>query len=189
MIIIYNKIIKLDINIQKEKNKDLREKYQARYAKNRPHTIKSTTNDNSFFSKFNDKEEDEESKLQPLEEFTGGSSNDNEIERNKLKQLLSTYNNKIKNLHTNYFKDMKEIFQETILQTLANKYNVSTSIILTAFNKILKELNKIKKLESANLKLQWWSEKIIRIFNPRRFKYYSRILYTIKCISASKTFI
>ena len=161
--IINNKIINLDINIQKDK--DLREKYQARYAKNRPHTISSTTNDDAFLSKLND-EEDEESNLQPLEGFNGGSSNDNEIERNKLKQLLSTYNNKIKVLHKNYFKDMKETFKETILQTLANKYNVSTSIILSTFNKIIKELNKIKELESADIKLQWWSEKISEYITP-----------------------
>ena len=163
--IINNKIIKLDINIQKEADKDLREKYQARYAKNRPHTITSTTNDSTFLSNLND-EEDEESNLQPLEEFTGGSSNDNEIERNKLKQLLSTYNNKIKSLHTNYFKTMKEIFQETMVQTLADKYNVSTSVVLSSFNKILKELNKIKELESADLKLQWWSEKVSEYITP-----------------------
>ena len=164
--IINNKIINLDINIQKDK--DLRDKYQARYAKNRPHTINSTTNDDIFLSKFNDEEdeEDEESNLQPLEGFDGGSSNDNEIERNKLKQLLSTYNNKIKVLHKNYFKDMKETFQENMLQTLANKYNVSTSIILSTFNKIIKELNKIKELESADIKLQWWSEKISEYITP-----------------------
>ncbi len=163
--IINNKIIKLDVNIQKEAEKDLREKYQARYAKNRPHTITTTTNDATFLSNLND-EEDEESNLQPLEEFTGGSSNDNEIERNKLKQLLSTYNNKIKSLHTNYFKAMKEIFQETMVQTLADKYNVSTSVVLSSFNKILKELNKIKELESADLKLQWWSEKVSEYITP-----------------------
>ena len=91
------------------------------------------------------------------------SNLDNEIK--KLKQLVSTYNEKLKLLHENFFINMKQTFQNTILQDLSNKHDISTSIILTLFNKKIKDLSKIQDLEinQEEVKLKWWSEKISSI--------------------------
>lgn len=85
---------------------------------------------------------------------------DNEIKQ--LKQLVSTYNEKIKLLHENFFINMKQTFQEATLQSLSNKYEISTTVILTLFNKKVNDLSKIQNLEinEEEIKLKWWSEKI-----------------------------